>query len=193
MASSIRRLTTLDHQRLYRLLRRMCTPGPNQPRWREEFVGLLAAHRAAERDCVVPEIVTHLEPLSAAARELTEDDVPLDRLAAQVERLDLHDADLAALQEPAETLLAGHALRWGERLMYPLEALVARGELRRLGGAYEKHRDEALAGAGVTQSPPRRLDLSRAELYELARRAGIEGRSAMTRGQLIDQLRDHDH
>jgi hypothetical protein len=65
---------------------------------------------------------------------------------------------------------------------------VTRGELRRLGGAYETRRSAELERAGAVHVLPRRLDVSRAELYELARKAGIEGRSGMTRGQLIDEL-----
>lgn len=187
MPSSVRRLTKLDHERLGRLLQRMCTPGPSQQRWRAEFVGLLVAHRVAERDDVAPALVV-LPPLAAATRAQAETDVELDRLAERVERANLDLDDLGALQRRAEALLTAHARNWSDELMVPLEELVARAELRRLGGAYEQRRDRELAGSAVAQAPPRRLDLSRAELYEMARRAGIEGRSAMTRGQLIDRL-----
>jgi hypothetical protein len=188
MPSSVRRLTQIDHERLGRLLRRMCTPGPSQPRWRDEFVGLLRAHRVAERDVVIVEIVSRVGSLSTAARDLAEADVELDRLADELAAVDLASPDLDGLRGRAEQLLHEHAEHWASRLMVPLEREVARGDVRRLGGTYEARRDAELAGAGVGQAPPRRLDLSRAELYELARRAGIEGRSSMTRGELIDEL-----
>ena len=57
-----------------------------------------------------------------------------------------------------------------------------------LGGRYERRRDEELRESEGQTPPPRRLDLTRAELYELARRAGIEGRSGMSRDQLISEL-----
>jgi hypothetical protein len=60
--------------------------------------------------------------------------------------------------------------------------------MRRVGGVYETSRDRALQAEGADEPPPRRLDLPRAELYELARRAGIEGRSAMSRRELINEL-----
>jgi hypothetical protein len=188
MPSSIRRVTTLDHERLLRLLRRMCTPGPSQQRWREEFLGLLAAHRLAERDVVIGELVAGVAEVAQSAREQAAEDVDLDRLADRVRTLDLEQHDLPALHAEAAALLEAHARRWAERLMEPLEAVVTRGRMRSLGGAYAQRRDEELAGTGVVHPPPRRLDLSRAELYELARRKGIEGRSAMTRGQLIEEL-----
>jgi hypothetical protein len=185
-------LTSLDHERLLRLLRRMCTPGPSQPRWRAEFVGLLTAHRVAERDVVLVAIVAEVGWLDAAARTQAEQDVELDRLADRAARSDLTHDDLSALQTEAAALLDAHAHRWNDALMVPVEQQLARSVVRRLGGAYEQRRDEELAGAGVAQPPPRRLDLSRAELYELAKRAGIEGRSAMTRGELIERLQRHD-
>jgi hypothetical protein len=59
MPSSVRRLTLLDHERLQRLLRRACTAGPGQERWRTEMVALLRAHRIAERDEILSELVGH--------------------------------------------------------------------------------------------------------------------------------------
>jgi hypothetical protein len=191
MPSSVRRLTALDHERLVRLLRRMCTPGPGQDRWRAEFVGLLRAHRHAERDVVIGELVADVEQLAGAARDQAAADVALDELAADAAVLAPDHPDLDRWAEQARLLLDRHSQSWAESLMVPLEGLIARRELRRLGGAYETRREEELSGAGVAPAPPRRLDLSRAELYELARRAGIEGRSSMTRGQLIDELQRH--
>jgi Rho termination factor, N-terminal domain len=39
--------------------------------------------------------------------------------------------------------------------------------------------------------PPRCADKSKRELYEDARRAGIEGRSEMTKGELVEALERH--
>ncbi|MGZ4596089.1 MAG: Rho termination factor N-terminal domain-containing protein [Actinomycetes bacterium] len=186
-------MTALDHERLPRLLRRMCSPGPSQERWRAEFVGLLLAHRVAESDVVIGALVARVESLALAAREQAERDVELDRLAERAQRLDLGSHGLEDFRQHADALLAQHADRWEIGLMAPLEEQVARSEVRRLGGAYEQRRDAELLGAGVVHAPPRRLDLSRAELYELARKAGIEGRSAMTRNQLIDELQRRGH
>ncbi|MDQ1618508.1 MAG: hypothetical protein QOE19_1077 [Actinomycetota bacterium] len=166
----------------------MCKPGPSQERWRAEFITLLRAHRIAERDAVIVDIVARVAPLAAAARQQAEDDVELDRLGQQVHTTVLATADLDDLRSRADSFLEAHATRWSTALMSPLEQEVTRGELRRLGGAYETRRSAELERAGAVHALPRRLDVSRAELYELARKAGIEGRSGMTRGQLIDEL-----
>jgi hypothetical protein len=65
---------------------------------------------------------------------------------------------------------------------------LPRKQMRELGGRYADVRDEALRDEGADEPPPRRLDVSRAELYELAKRAGIEGRSSMSRRDLINEL-----
>ena len=69
MPSSITRLTSLDHQRLLRLLRRAVTEGPSQERWRDELVRLLAAHRVAEDRTLTADVVA---PAGEAATEATE-------------------------------------------------------------------------------------------------------------------------
>jgi hypothetical protein len=52
-------------------------------------------------------------------------------------------------------------------------------------------RESAEPGAGGTPSPAVDVTKSRSELYDEARRAGIEGRSTMNKRQLIDALRRH--
>lgn len=188
MPSSVVRLVAQDHDRLLRLLRRMCAPGPNQERWRGEFLRLLRAHRAAERDELFPSVVAQLPEGSDAVGRQAEHDVALDRLAAEVEAADIWADGFADLCSRADTGIRGHADALWSAVLGTLEQAVGRKEVRRLGGGYERRRDDELRARGDHEPPPRRLDLSRAELYELARRAGVEGRSSMSREQLIDEL-----
>jgi len=169
MPSSIARETALDHDRMQRLVPRACTTGPSQQRWRDELVCLVRAHLVAEETT-----------LGWADRSLTDAVDSLDR--ANVPSSDLVDAGarLRALLAAHAVVLAGHVLE-------PLEQAVPRKEIRRLGGAYADRRDQVLHEEGGAE-PPRRLNLPRAELYELARRAGVAGRSAMSRRDLIDEL-----
>jgi hypothetical protein len=186
--SSIARLTSLDHERLHRLLHRVVTEGPSQDRWRDEAVHLLAAHRAAERDVLTPEVVRPAGPAAlAAVHDLNQTDDELDRAVAAVAVLPVPSEDLIALGDRIDKLVARHE-EVAQRVLAPLDSAVARKEIRRLGGEYETRRDRHLLRLGADEPPPRRLDLSRAELYELARRHGIEGRSAMSRRDLISEL-----
>jgi hypothetical protein len=186
--SSISRLTALDHARLHRLLRRVVTEGPSQSRWREEALHLLAAHRVAEREVLTPDALHPGGPEAlAAAGDLDDADDELDRAAAALAAVPVPSSDLAELGDRLAALIARHA-DLTHRVLAPLESAVARKQIRLLGGEYESRRDDHLLRLGADEPPPRRLDLSRAELYELARRHGIEGRSAMSRRDLIAEL-----
>jgi hypothetical protein len=189
MPSSIARLTALDHQRLLRLLRRTVTTGPSQQRWRDELVQLLTAHRLAEKDVLTPEVVEQAGPTAAAAADrLARLDTEVSRVTEDLTVSPVPSPGLVALGGRLGELIEAHAATLGDQVLAPLESAVARKEVRRLGGLYEQRRDVDLRQRSGETPPPRRLDLSRAELYELARRAGIEGRSGMSRRDLIAEL-----
>jgi hypothetical protein len=186
MPSSVARLVGQDHERLIRLLRRACSAGPNQARWRTEFAVLLRAHRAAEQTEVLGQLA-HVEDLGDAAARLARADVVLDELADEVERGAIGNDAFSDLCRRAEQTVRSH----GESLrdvLTRLDQAVGRKEMRRLGGLYQAGRDGRLEDERPHRPPPRRLDVSRAELYELAKRAGIEGRSGMSRDELINEL-----
>jgi len=188
MPSSVARLVGLDHERLIRLLKRACESGPNQDRWRNEFASLLRAHRVAERDELLDEIAKTQPELAPAAARQDQTDHELDRVADQVTGADLADAAFADLCGRARHLVATHGESLRTAVLDPLGKVVGRKEMRRLGGCYESRRDEQLRVAQLHPTPSRRLDVSRAELYELAKRAGVGGRSGMSRDELIIEL-----
>jgi hypothetical protein len=189
MSSSVHRLISLDHERLLRLLRRTVTEGPSQQRWRDELVHLLVAHRDAEDRTLTPDVVAQAGPSAVpASRAVARINTDIDRVTGELGASALPSADLGDLGDRLRRLIEQHGAVLSSQVLAPLEAAVPRKEIRRLGGVYERYRDEDLRAHGAAQPPPRRFDLSRAELYELARRAGIEGRSGMTRGDLIAEL-----
>jgi hypothetical protein len=194
MPSSVARLVGLDHERMVRLLKRACEQGPNQQRWRDEFTALMRAHRLAEHEELLSEVGRVLPELGPDAARQDQTDRELDRLADQVAHADVSATDFAALCDRARWAIAAHDEELRTVVLEPLGRTVGRKEMRQLGGRYESRRDEELRRSDGQAPPPRRLDLSRAELYELAKRAGIEGRSGMSRDQLITELqRRHDH
>jgi hypothetical protein len=188
MASSVVRVVRTDHDRLPRLLRRVVTPGPSQQRWRDELLQLLHAHLAAERQVLTATVVDAAGPDAVAARqELVQLDRQLARAAEELADEDVGSPRLHDLGQHLSRLLDRHDAVTGT-VLRRLEAVVPRKEIRQLGGEFVEVRDTRLHAVGAAEPPPRRLDLPRAELYELARQAGVEGRSAMSRGELIAEL-----
>ncbi len=155
---------------------------------------LLHAHRRAERAVLTPEVLAPAGDAAAGAvRDLAVLDADIDATTEALVATAVDSPDLAGLGERLGVLLAQHAALVDD-LTRQLESVVARKQVRLLGGEYAGARDAALQDDGAGRVP-RRLDLSRAELYELARKAGIEGRSAMSRGELIarlQQLQQHE-
>ena len=189
MPSSIARLTATDHERLLRLIRRACTPGPSQERWRADLVHLMRAHLAAETETLPADIVGGGGEVANAARaELLRVDEALGTALARVAAVDLDATDLEAAGEALAAELGRHAALLADRVLAAMTEAMPRKQMRELGGRYTDIRDAALRDEGADEPPPRRLDVSRAELYELAKRAGIEGRSSMSRRDLINEL-----
>jgi len=191
MPSSIARLTATDHDRMLRLVRRACSPGPSQDRWRAELVHLVIAHHDAERQVLSAEAATPAGPGTAAALE---DLWRLDEVLLQAVRELESLPSTAPAPEVTRTgdalreLLTRHADLLAIAVLAPMTESLPRKLMRELGGQYAERRDEMLHQVGADIQPPRRLDVSRAELYELAKRAGIEGRSSMSRRDLILEL-----
>jgi len=189
--SSVVRVVRTDHERLPRLLRRVVTPGPSQDRWRAELLQLLHAHRSAERAVLTRQAVAEAgADAIGALTDLDAFDTELDSAARDLQQADLASPGLTVLGDRLGALIDRHAVM-ADAVLVPLEATVPRKQVRLLGGAYQEARDQALQQEGATEPPPRRLDLPRAELYELARRAGIGVRTVMSRGELIAELQQH--
>jgi len=173
---------------MIRLLKRACSHGPNQQRWRDEFAALLRAHRLAERDELLAEVGRVLPELGPRASQQNQADRDLDEVAEEVANADISTSDFADLCARAQRAVTAHGDALRAEVIEPLARAIGRKEMRMLGGRYQGRRDQELRDTAGQPPPPRRLDVSRAELYELAKRAGIEGRSGMSRDQLINEL-----
>ena len=151
---------------------------------------LARAHLTAEQEALSDH---HIAAASPAA--VTAWDGDLNRLSEELEQgaralaeLPNTSGELAQIGITLQRTLTLHSDVLAEQVLRPLDAAVARKEMRRLGGVYADSRERALRAQGEAEPPPRRLDLSRAELYELAKKASIQGRSAMSRRDLIAEL-----
>jgi hypothetical protein len=150
-------------------------------------VHLVRAHRAAEEESLTDEVVRGAGP--GAAEALSDVRAQDDAIEEALERLsDAPDDRTSAVHDELVALLSRHGETLATGILGPMTDALPRKQMRELGGTYAATRDRALQAEGADDPPPRRLDVSRAELYELAKRAGIEGRSSMSRRDLIHEL-----
>ncbi len=90
--------------------------------------------------------------------------------------------EVAAIPEPELPRAARELVEAEAAQVLPaLAERVSLPERRRVGKVYRTRRDARLRGA----MRPRRRELSQTELYELARRAGVQHRSTMTQAELL--------
>lgn len=177
-----------DHHRLERLTARLFVGRTTFISARDDLVQSLGAHLEAEALVVHPAAVERgvsrdlLEHATKLAGELRG---ALEELAGVPERHQGGDLDSRLL-----SLLHDH-VHLEEQIAEVLDGGIPEA-LRRLGGDYGRARDASAIKLRPVTVVPRRLDRPRTELYEMARRAGIEGRTRMSREQLIQALLDHE-
>lgn len=189
MARNVLAVIQTDHRRIGRLIDRLFAGRTSFPVARDELVQLARAHLVAERGVVHPaaaERAAHAEDLEAADEAAQR----LDALLAEVATLSDRPADDTRRATLAEAL-AAH-VQAEERVSHVLHDACAQELLRRWGGDYGRERDAVAHRFHVAPAIPRRFDRPRTELYEMARKAGIEGRTRMSRDELIAALRAHE-
>ena len=144
--------------------------------------------RLRRRPCPRTSSAAAARPRSPPAPSCSGSTRPSARPSRRVEAVDLDATDLEAAGAALAAELGRHAALLADRVLAPMTEAMPRKQMRELGGRYTDIRDAVLRDEGADEPPPRRLDVSRAELYELAKRAGIEGRSSMSRRDLINEL-----
>lgn len=161
MAVDITLVLRTEHRRLRQLIERCGRPRRGFGDPVADLRVALLAHVAAARSEVYPVVGA-------------EDD--LDRVL-----------DVAARPAPSREDLveaARETLAVEQQVVETLADALEPGRRRRIGKAFRVRRDTELRRAGS----PRRRHRSQTELYELARRAGVEYRSNMTQAQLQQAL-----
>lgn len=185
MGANVIRLVRTDHRRIRDLtdrLGRRYRAGEALP---ARVVGELAAHVDASTATLLPFAESRIPGLEPAYEHT------LDELAAAAAELE----DAAHPVPPAVVgmLLAAvteHIAIEERTVLQPLDEEVSVERLRMLGESFRRSRDSRLKAKGDAAKRYHRPPASRAELYERARYRGIEGRSTMSRSELLSALRE---
>lgn len=183
MGTNAVRLVRSDHRRICDLLARLNGRHRGGAGLLVRVGNELAAHVVACRDCLLPfaqsrvsfdgAVAESLDELMAAASELRAGDTAVPTVSP---------ADLAATMDR-------HADTEDRVVLQPLLDTVDVGRLRLLGESFRRVRDSALRAESGRQRRRARPTASRAELYERARYLDIDGRSAMSKEELLAALK----
>lgn len=185
MGTNAVRLIRSEHRRISDLLSRLNGRHRGGAELPVRVAHELSAHVTACRDCLLPFADARLSVDGAVAESL-------DELAAAAQRL----RDEAGEPMDAAELVATmrrHVDTEESHVLQPLEEAASVDRLRRLGESFRRTRDSALRAAGDPRRRHARPTPSRAELYEHARFREIAGRSAMSRAELLEALREPSH
>jgi len=165
MASDIVLVLRSDHRELLVLAEQCRRPSRGLERPEETLRRRLAAHVDAVQEVVLPLAPVAADPQLPAV---------LSAVAAEIDEPSREGlADRACALVEMETAAVTPAL-----LALPIE------DRRRMGKVFRIHRDRTLRHG----MPAVRRQRSQTELYELARRAGLEQRSRMSQSQLEEAV-----
>ena len=190
MARNILRSVPTLHRRQADLLARSAKGRGARTQARDELVAELSAHLHASHEVLHPVAEDRSVDLRDGLIDLRSTDEKLLSAVRRLAELEPDDDEYAAAADEVRRTLDEHAQAEQALLERGLGDLEA-PKLRELGA----HHERALAATRRTMQPARngsqrRFAGSRADLYERARRAGVPGRSAMSREQLIAALKE---
>ncbi|MBV9444535.1 MAG: hemerythrin domain-containing protein [Streptosporangiaceae bacterium] len=194
MPEDVIALITSDHREMERALELMKKDKSTRPLLLPLSLAMLAAHSRAEEQHVYPVVAKEAGEKDQAHHGI-EEHLQAEELGRRLLPLDPESPDFdSALEEFAAAVLH-HAHEEEQEILPALREAVDSERLTELGKAFAAKRAEELTGAG-SGSHDRRSSggnggnggKSKAELYEEARELGVEGRSAMDKEQLAEQV-----
>lgn len=192
MASDAVGAITQDHRVLEDLFERCRTDIAERPALIAEIKARLTAHSAAEEDHVYPAIL-HM-------RRGEEDEVyhgiaehrAAEDLLAQLETIDPEATGFDDALAEFVAAVTHHVEEEENDILPALQEAVDKATLQELGAAFEERRVEMLHEFGLEarRTTGDLSEMTKAELYEQAKRADVPGRSHMSKEELARALRE---
>ncbi|MFI7615043.1 hemerythrin domain-containing protein [Nonomuraea terrae] len=180
MATDVITLITKDHRTVEGLFEKLKSKKGDIKATVAELHALLTAHARAEEDRVYPGLDAH-----HSVEEHKEAEVLLDALVRAEPGSAEFDRTLTELIESVN-----HHVEEEESTLLPsLKRRTDAKGLQKLGKAFEQRRAEELKALKANGGPSSSSgDVSKAELYEEAKKADIPGRSHMGKKELAEAL-----
>jgi hemerythrin superfamily protein len=143
----------------------------------------LTIHTRVEEEIVYPRL-RDLDP--GMADEAEQEHEEAAQLIEQIRRTDDSIALIARMTELEQVV--DHHVQEEEQEVFPrMRSAIGGGDLQVMGRRLVDRKEELRQTLGAGGEPL--LDLTKEELYDRAKRAGVEGRSSMTKQQLAEALR----
>ena len=180
-------LLTQDHRKVESLFARYRQE--KQESLAQQICTELKIHTKIEEQVVYP-VLESLVPSGAEMKQHAEDEhAQVEKLITQIERENFSGGRTHALMEQVMSEVMEHVGEEESDILPRLEAAASREQLDELGAQLESAKQEQQQKLAQPASHADGLvDLTKEELYQRARRMGIQGRSNMNKDQLIDAL-----
>jgi hemerythrin superfamily protein len=184
MAEDAITLITRDHREMEDLFAKLRNRRDSRPELLRQVAAMLIAHSRAEEERVYPEIVKADPGERDEVHHGTEEHREAEELLRRLEKIDPSTAEFDSLLTEFVDAVKHHIEEEESEILPALGEAVGKAKLVEMGRAFAEHRQRELdkqqpAGGGGSAD-----DMTKDELYGEARRAGVEGRSQMSKEEL---------
>lgn len=154
-----------------------------------EICNELKIHTQIEEQVVYPVLGTEVSSGDELKRHAEDEHAQVEKLIQQIAREDYTGGRTQALMEQVMADVVEHVREEETEILPKLEAAIPPESLEQLGSQLQSAKQAELRQLQEETSRDDGLvDLTKEELYQRARRKGIQGRSSMNKGQLIEAL-----
>ncbi|GIJ47538.1 hypothetical protein Val02_44240 [Virgisporangium aliadipatigenens] len=190
MASDAVSAIMQDHRRMERLFERCKTEKSNRTELVAEIKARLKAHSVAEEDRVYPALAKANPTEKEDVHHGVEEHREAEDLLETLEGTDPSSKEFDKALKEFVDAVKHHVEEEESDILPNLEDAVDPEKLEQLGAEFERRRIEVLDELGVQDSgtPDDLSSMTRAELYEEAKKADIPGRSQMNKDELAEAL-----
>ena len=186
MAPDVVAVITNDHRLMEQIFRQLEAGTGDREALLMECAARLTAHSHAEEQQVYPAIA-EIDPTEAGeVFEGADEHHKAEMMLLNLQHVDLKSPEFNEKLREFTSAVRRHIEHEESEILPALKRAVDRKRLEQLAAAFERVRLEELKIAGLPSSLDR---MTREELYEMARKANITGRSHMSKEQLAEALR----